>query len=113
LADLSAKKTERGIVIILGDVLFQSDKARLNQDGLNTSRKLAKVLEETPARTVLIEGFINSTGSCAHNQRLSERRARSVRRTLKEMGVNRGRVAIRGFWSPTRLPAMTREKIAR
>jgi outer membrane protein OmpA-like peptidoglycan-associated protein len=97
LADLSAKKTERGIVITLGDVLFQTDKARLNQDGLNTSRKLAKVLEENPERTVLIEGFTDSTGSTAHNQRLSERRAISVRQTLQEMGVNRSRIAIRGF----------------
>lgn len=97
LADLSARKTERGMVITLGDVLFQTDKARLNQDGLNTSRKLAKVLEENPERTVLIEGFTDSTGSSAHNQRLSERRATSVRQTLQEMGVNRNRIAIRGF----------------
>lgn len=97
LADLSAKKTERGIVITLGDVLFRTDKARLNQDGLDTSRKLAKVLEENPERTVLIEGFTDSTGSAAHNQRLSERRATSVRQTLERMGVNRNRIAIRGF----------------
>jgi len=97
LADLSAKKTERGMVITLGDVLFQTDQAHLNQDGLNTSRKLAKVLEENPERIVLIEGFTDSTGSAAHNQRLSERRATSVRQTLQEMGVNRSRIAIRGF----------------
>jgi outer membrane protein OmpA-like peptidoglycan-associated protein len=97
LANLSAKKTERGIVVTLGDVLFQTDQARLNRDGLNTSRKLAKILEENPERTVLIEGFTDSTGSSAHNQRLSERRATSVRRTLEEMGVNRSRIAIRGF----------------
>ena len=97
LADLSAKKTERGMVITLGDVLFQTDKTRLNQNGLDTSRKLAKVLEENPERTVLIEGFTDSTGSAAHNQRLSERRATSVRQTLQEMGVSRNRIAIRGF----------------
>lgn len=97
LAELSAKKTERGMVITLGDVLFQTDRARLNQDGLNTSRKLAKILEENPARTVLIEGFTDSTGSRAHNQRLSESRALSVRHALQEMGVGRNRIAVRGF----------------
>lgn len=97
LADLSAKKTERGIVITFSDVLFQTDKTRLNQNGLNISRKLAKVLEENPERTVLIEGFTDSTGSAAYNQRLSERRATSVRLTLQELGVNRSRIAIRGF----------------
>jgi outer membrane protein OmpA-like peptidoglycan-associated protein len=97
LAELAAKKTERGMVITLGDVLFQTDKAALSEDGLNTSRKLAKVLEENPERTVLIEGFTDSTGSTAHNQRLSESRATSVRLALQNMGVNRNRIAIRGF----------------
>lgn len=97
LAELAAKKTERGMVITLGDVLFQTDKAVLSEDGLNTSRKLAKVLEENPERTVLIEGFTDSTGSTAHNQRLSESRATSVRLALQNMGVNRSRIAIRGF----------------
>lgn len=97
LAELAAKKTERGMVITLGDVLFQTDKAALSEDGLNTSRKLAKVLEENPERTVLIEGFTDSTGSTAHNQRLSESRATSVRLALQNMGVNRSRIAIRGF----------------
>lgn len=97
LAELSAKKTERGMVITLSDVLFQIDKAVLNEDGLNTSRKLARVLEENPERTVLIEGFTDSTGSTAHNQRLSESRATSVRLALQSMGVNRNRIAIRGF----------------
>lgn len=97
LAELAAKKTERGMVITLGDVLFQTDKAALSEDGLNTSRKLAKVLEENPERTVLIEGFTDSTGSTPHNQRLSESRATSVRLALQNMGVNRNRIAIRGF----------------
>jgi outer membrane protein OmpA-like peptidoglycan-associated protein len=97
LAELSAKKTERGMVITLGDVLFQTDKSELSENGLNTSRKLAKVLEENPERTVLIEGFTDSTGSTAHNQRLSESRATSVRLALQKMGVDRNRIAIRGF----------------
>ncbi len=46
---------------------------------------------------MLIEGFTDSTGSTGHNQRLSESRATSVRQTLQEMGVNRNRIAIRGF----------------
>lgn len=85
------------MVITLSDVLFQTDKAILNEDGLNTSRKLARVLEENPERTVLIEGFTDSTGSGVYNQRLSESRATSVRLALENMGVNRSRIAIRGF----------------
>ncbi len=97
LADLSAKKTERGIVITLGDVLFAVDVARLNADGMRTTQKLADVLQQNPQRTVLIEGYTDSTGTAPHNQELSERRAGAVRSALQEMGVAAGRVSVRGY----------------
>lgn len=97
LADLAAKKTERGMVITLGDVLFGTDLARLNPDGMRTAQKLADVLQQNPQRTVLVEGFTDSTGAATHNQALSERRATAVRSALQEMGVSRERVAIRGY----------------
>lgn len=97
LATLSAKKTERGIVITLSDVLFQTNRALLNQNGLSTLQKVADILQQYPQRTVLVEGFTDSVGSTAHNQKLSERRAVSVRRSLRDMGVGQQRIAIRGF----------------
>lgn len=97
LADLAAKKTERGMVITLGDVLFGTGLARLNPDGMRTAQKLADVLQQNPQRTVLVEGFTDSTGAADHNQELSERRATAVRSALQELGVARERVAIRGY----------------
>jgi outer membrane protein OmpA-like peptidoglycan-associated protein len=97
LADLSARQTDRGMVITLGDVLFGTDLARLNPDGMRTAQKLADVLKQNPQRNVLIEGFTDSTGSAPHNQELSERRATSVRNALQEMGVASGRVATQGY----------------
>ncbi|MGZ3236766.1 MAG: OmpA family protein [Burkholderiaceae bacterium] len=97
LADLSAKKTDRGMVITLGDVLFGTDQARLNQNGVRTGQKLADVLQKNPERTVLIEGFTDNTGSRAHNQDLSERRANAVRAALNEMGISANRIAVRGY----------------
>jgi outer membrane protein OmpA-like peptidoglycan-associated protein len=97
LAELSAKKTERGMVITLGDVLFATDQARLNPEGQRTVQKLAQVLTQNPQRTVLIEGFTDSTGSSAHNQALSERRADSVQLGLLEQGIARNRIAIHGY----------------
>jgi outer membrane protein OmpA-like peptidoglycan-associated protein len=97
LADLAAKKTERGMVITLGDVLFGTDVARLNPDGMRTAQTLADVLQQNPQRTVLVEGFTDSTGTGPHNQDLSERRASAVGSALQEMGVARERIAIRGY----------------
>ena len=97
LADLAAKKTERGMVITLGDVLFGTDLARLNQQGMQTAQKLANVLQQNPQRNVLVEGFTDSTGTDSHNQGLSERRAAAVQLALQELGVARERIAIRGY----------------
>ncbi len=97
LADLAAKKTERGMVITLGDVLFGTDMARLNPDGMRTAQKLADVLQQNPQRTVMVEGFTDSTGTSAHNQELSERRAAAVSGALLQMGVAPGRVTTQGY----------------
>lgn len=97
LSDLAAKKTERGIVITLSDVLFGTDLSRLNVNGMATVQKLANVLQQNPQRTVLVEGFTDSTGSAEHNQELSERRASAVRNVLQEMGVAGNRISVRGY----------------
>lgn len=97
LSELAARKTERGMVITLGDLLFGTDLARLNADGMRSAQKLATLLQQNPQRTVLVEGFADSTGTSAHNQELSERRANAVRTSLREMGVAPDRISTRGY----------------
>lgn len=97
LADLSAKQTARGIIITISDVLFASDQASLNPAGIRTIQKLADVLQQNSTRNVLIEGYTDSTGTSAHNQVLSERRADSVRTALQLAGVSERRMVIHGY----------------
>jgi outer membrane protein OmpA-like peptidoglycan-associated protein len=97
LNDLAAKKTERGLIITLGDVLFGTDLSRLTSEGMNATQKLAMVLQQNPQRRVLIEGYTDSTGAADYNQALSERRANAVRSALLEQGVAAERIAIRGY----------------
>lgn len=97
LIELQAKKTERGMVVTIGDVLFDVGQARLKQQGLDNVRKLAEVLNTNPERRVMVEGFTDSTGSTSYNQELSERRATAVRDALVSMGVDRGRIQMRGY----------------
>ena len=97
LVELHAQKTERGMVVTIGDVLFDTDRAELNANGVATVRKLAEVMAQNPDRTVLVEGFTDSTGSSAHNKELSERRAASVAQALTGLGVPRERVSTRGY----------------
>lgn len=97
LAELQAKQTERGMIITLGDVLFNTDQAVLTAQGQATVQKLATILRDNPERTVLVEGFTDSTGSTAHNLELSQRRAESVRAALSQAGIDRSRVETRGY----------------
>ncbi len=97
LNDLAARKTARGLVITLGDVLFDTNLANLTAGGMNTAQKLANVLQQNPKLNVAVEGFADSTGAATHNQALSERRAGAVQNALHQFGVARERVVVRGY----------------
>jgi outer membrane protein OmpA-like peptidoglycan-associated protein len=97
MSDLQAKKTERGMIITIGDVLFASGQATLTPAGVANLRKLSEVLAQNPERTVLVEGFTDSVGSAASNLDLSERRAAAVRNALTGMGVAPQRIATKGY----------------
>ena len=97
LSDLNAKKTARGLVITLGDVLFSSNKAQLKSGGMRNMQKLADFLNKYPQHKVLIEGYTDSIGSDSLNQKLSERRAMSVKTALIGMGISSERITTQGY----------------
>ena len=97
LADLNAKKTDRGMVITLGDVLFDTNQSRLKAGGVHSVEKLAGFLEQYPKRKALIEGFTDNVGSESSNQALSDRRAAAVRTALVDHGIGRERLATNGY----------------
>ena len=97
LRDMNARKTERGMVITIGDVLFETDAALLRSDGRRNVDKLADFMKRYPQRSAMIEGFTDSTGSQDHNQALSGRRAEAVRNAIVERGVDRARLDARGY----------------
>ncbi|BBP03887.1 hypothetical protein TPL01_04220 [Sulfuriferula plumbiphila] len=97
LNDLHAKKTARGMVITLGDVLFDTNKAQLKSGSMRNVQKLADFLRQYQQRKVLIEGFTDSTGSNSRNQALSEQRANAVRTALIDMGTSSDRIGTRGY----------------
>jgi OmpA-OmpF porin, OOP family len=96
LADLKLKKTERGLVLTLGDVLFDTAQATLKPSAYGTLDRLATALREQEERKVLIEGHTDNVGSDANNQALSERRAQSVQAGLAQRGVERRQITSLG-----------------
>ncbi len=97
LAELQAKQTDRGMVLTLGDVLFDTDRATLKPGALRTVEQLARFLETNPEQKILIEGHTDSVGSDAYNRDLSLRRAEAVQRALAERGIAPSRVQVSGL----------------
>lgn len=97
LKDLQAQMTERGVVMTLGDVLFDVDKASLKSGGARVVSKLAGYLESNPQRTLSIEGHTDSSGGDEYNQQLSERRADAVKAALVGGGISPARIVTQGF----------------
>jgi outer membrane protein OmpA-like peptidoglycan-associated protein len=97
LKELNAIKTERGLVLTLGDVSFNTNKAKLKSGALHNVQKLSDFLKQYPQHNVLIEGYTDSTGSNELNQKLSERRADSVRNALTSMGISNNRISTHGY----------------
>ena len=96
LAELKAKKTDRGMVLTLGDVLFDTGMATLKPGAYTTIDRLATVLKQAPDRKVMIEGHTDSVGADEYNQALSERRATAVQTALLERGVRSDQITALG-----------------
>ena len=96
IAELNAKATDRGLVVTLGDLLFDTGKATLKGGAAGHLGKLAAFLNQYPDRTVLIEGHTDNVGSEDYNLGLSQRRANSVMTYLVSQGVAANRLAAYG-----------------
>ncbi len=96
--DLKAKETDTEIRIELSaDVLFDFDKATIRRDAHDALTKVVTILKAMRG-AITIEGHTDGKGKEAYNQKLSERRAASVKDWLvKNGGIEARRVATRGF----------------
>jgi outer membrane protein OmpA-like peptidoglycan-associated protein len=96
LAELQAKQTERGMVLTLSDVLFDTAAATLKPGAASAIDRLATYLEGNPDARVIIEGHTDSRGSEAYNEDLSRRRAQAVADELVTRGIASERFEVLG-----------------
>jgi outer membrane protein OmpA-like peptidoglycan-associated protein len=94
---LKATSTPRGLVMTLGDVLFDTGKAELKPGASRKLDQLAQFLTAHPDRRVEIDGFTDSVGSDSYNEELSQRRADAVKSALLTRGVDPARVGTEGY----------------
>lgn len=101
LRDLNAEVRGREVRIAMSaDVLFDFDKADIRKEARPELEKVAAVLKEYPNATARIEGHADGKGDAAYNQKLSERRAESVRKWFGNEGV-KTRMSSKG-WGKTK-----------
>ncbi len=94
---LKATPTPRGLVLTLGDVLFDTGKAQLNPGSARKLDQLAQFLADHPERRVQIDGFTDSVGTDSYNQDLSQQRADAVKTALVTRGIDPARIESQGY----------------
>jgi outer membrane protein OmpA-like peptidoglycan-associated protein len=94
---LKATPTPRGLVLTLGDVLFDTGRAELKSGAGRKLDQLSQFLVEHPDRRVQIDGFTDSIGTDSYNEDLSQRRADAVKAALINRGVEPSRIGTEGY----------------
>jgi outer membrane protein OmpA-like peptidoglycan-associated protein len=79
------------------DITFDIDRDAIKPSFRQTLNSVAIVLNRYQQTVVDIFGHTDSTGSDAHNQDLSQRRALAVANYLNQQGVDSRRFAVTGF----------------
>lgn len=83
--------------IDLPNVHFAFDSYRLRPGEQTTLDDAARILQRNPDVDVVVAGHTDSIGSDAYNQRLSEKRAKSVHDYLVKKGISASRMTTRGY----------------
>lgn len=85
-----------GKALVYG-IVFDTDSDHIKDESRPTLDKIIALLKAKPDLKLSIEGHTDSTGGAAHNQDLSERRAKSVVAYLTAAGIQAGRLSSAGF----------------
>ena len=78
-------------------LLFTTDSAVLRPEAVEQVAKLGDILAKYPEDRIRIQGHTDSTGSAAHNEELSLRRAQAVREVLLSRGVKQEQMLVEGI----------------
>ena len=90
------ERIKNGETIILRNVHFDFNKSTLKRESIKTLNQVYAFLGQNPELFFEIAGHTDNIGSIAYNQRLSERRAKSVYNYLTTKGINQGNLTPRG-----------------
>jgi len=97
IINLATTQTDRGLVMTLGDMLFDTGDAELKSSANRTVLKIVQFLQLNPKRVVRIEGYADNTGGEQENLKLSRDRAQAVADVLVDLGIDEKRIQVEGY----------------
>ncbi len=97
LEALAARRTDKGLVMTLGDFVFDSGEASIRPEARENFGKVLEFLDAYPDRMIRIEGHTDSSGSARLNLRLSQQRADALKALLVENGIAPDRIEAVGM----------------
>jgi outer membrane protein OmpA-like peptidoglycan-associated protein len=92
LNSIVTQKTDKGLMMTLGDFVFDSSKATIKQDAVDNFTKVVQFINTYPDNNVRIEGHTDSSGSNQLNLRLSQQRADAVKALLIKNGIKSNQI---------------------
>ena len=98
LTDTSVRRTDEGVTISLFNIQFLANSAELPDKEKSELRKIANILNNIPARRILVSGHTAMAGTAQDRLMTSTERARAVKDYLVQLGTrNENEIAVRGF----------------
>ena len=94
---LDTRDTERGLVVNISDVLFDSGRYTLKPTTREKLARVSGIVLAHPGLRLEAEGHTDSVGTDDFNQQLSEKRALAVRDFLVEQGIAVTSLGAHGF----------------
>lgn len=94
---LQTTDTQRGLVVNMADVLFETGKYALSTDAQLKLAKLSGIIQAHPGLNLAIEGYTDTTGTPDFNMKLSQQRADAVREFLISQGLTADTISSQGM----------------
>lgn len=95
--DLAVRPLKEGDAYTINDILYETSSYALNKKSEFILQQFARFLKENPNIEIMIQGHTDDVGDDAKNLKLSEDRAKEVKRYLTTLGIAESRLSSKGY----------------